>query len=158
MPARRGCWSRRGWGFGVLLAASVDGVLLAASVGRTLSPSAYVVVLLRSDFHGLLLLAPVRGGTSFLFKREKKRSKETRFTPPIFKRRRRSLQVFGTNVARPSPINGLSNTHLARKPRAHASPLRPHRDNFPCSATTQASDPHSFHPPALCATHTTQTN
>jgi hypothetical protein len=35
---------------GVLLAASVDGVLRAASVGRTLSPSAYVVVLLKSDF------------------------------------------------------------------------------------------------------------
>jgi hypothetical protein len=35
---------------GVLLAASVDGVLLAASVGRTLSPSASVVVLLKSDF------------------------------------------------------------------------------------------------------------
>ena len=36
----------------VLRAASVDGVLRAASVGRTLSPSAYVVVLLRSDFQG----------------------------------------------------------------------------------------------------------
>jgi hypothetical protein len=35
---------------GVLLAASVDGVLLAASVGITLSPSASVVVLLKSDF------------------------------------------------------------------------------------------------------------
>jgi hypothetical protein len=35
---------------GVLLAASVDGVLLAASVGRALSPSASVVVLLKSDF------------------------------------------------------------------------------------------------------------
>jgi hypothetical protein len=34
----------------VLLAASVDGVLLAASVGITLSPSARVVVLLKSDF------------------------------------------------------------------------------------------------------------
>ena len=39
---------------GVLLAASVAlglwAVLLAASVGRTLSPSARVVVLLKSDF------------------------------------------------------------------------------------------------------------
>jgi hypothetical protein len=35
---------------GVLRAASVDGVLFAASVGRTLSPSACVVVLLKSDF------------------------------------------------------------------------------------------------------------
>jgi hypothetical protein len=35
---------------GVLLAESVDGVLFAASVGRTLSPSASVVVLLKSDF------------------------------------------------------------------------------------------------------------
>jgi hypothetical protein len=35
---------------GVLLAVSVDGVLRAASVGRALSPSAYVVVLLKSDF------------------------------------------------------------------------------------------------------------
>jgi hypothetical protein len=35
---------------GVLIAASVDGVLRAASVGRTLSPSASVVVLLMSDF------------------------------------------------------------------------------------------------------------
>ena len=43
-----GC-SAEGFG-GVLLAASVDGVLFAASVGRTLSPSARVVVLLRSDF------------------------------------------------------------------------------------------------------------
>jgi hypothetical protein len=60
------CWRLRGRGFGavllaasvdgvllaasvdgVLLAASVDGVLLAASVGRTLSPSAGVVVLHR---------------------------------------------------------------------------------------------------------------
>ena len=39
-------------GCGVLLAASVDGVLFAASVGRTLSPSASVVVLLKSDFLG----------------------------------------------------------------------------------------------------------
>jgi len=37
---------------GVLLAGSVDGVLFAASVGRALSPSAYVVVLLKSDFLG----------------------------------------------------------------------------------------------------------
>ena len=35
---------------GVLFAASVDGVLLAASVGRTLSPSASVVVPPKSDF------------------------------------------------------------------------------------------------------------
>jgi hypothetical protein len=35
---------------GVLRAASVGGVLLAASVGLTLSPSASVVVLLKSDF------------------------------------------------------------------------------------------------------------
>ena len=35
---------------GVLLAASVGGVLLAASVRRALSPPAYVVVLLKSDF------------------------------------------------------------------------------------------------------------
>ena len=36
----------------VLRAASVDGVLRAASVGRALSPSASVVVLLKSDFLG----------------------------------------------------------------------------------------------------------
>jgi hypothetical protein len=42
-------WRRLG-GLGGLLAASVDGVLLAASVGRTLSPPACVVVLLMSDF------------------------------------------------------------------------------------------------------------
>jgi len=35
---------------GALLAGSVDGVLFAASVGITLSPSASVVVLLMSDF------------------------------------------------------------------------------------------------------------
>ncbi len=35
---------------GVLRAASVDGVLFAASVGLTLSPSASVAVLLKSDF------------------------------------------------------------------------------------------------------------
>jgi hypothetical protein len=46
--ARRG-QDRLGW---VLRAASVDGVLRAASVGITLSPSARVVVLLKSDFHG----------------------------------------------------------------------------------------------------------
>jgi len=34
----------------VLRAASVDEVLIAASVGRTLSPSARVVVLLKADF------------------------------------------------------------------------------------------------------------
>jgi hypothetical protein len=39
------------WRWGVVLrAASVDGVLLAASGGRALSPSASVVVLLKSDF------------------------------------------------------------------------------------------------------------
>jgi hypothetical protein len=37
-------------------------VLLAASVALGLSPSARVVVLLKSDFLGLFLLAPVRGG------------------------------------------------------------------------------------------------
>jgi hypothetical protein len=37
------------WG-AVLLAARVDGVLLAASVGLALSPSSRVVVLLKSDF------------------------------------------------------------------------------------------------------------
>ena len=37
---------------GVLFAASVGGVLRAASVGLALSPSARVVVLLKSDFHG----------------------------------------------------------------------------------------------------------
>jgi hypothetical protein len=37
-------------GGAVLLAASVDRVLRSASVGRTLSPSASVVVLLMSDF------------------------------------------------------------------------------------------------------------
>ncbi len=61
----KGCWPQGWWGVllaasvdGVLRAASVDGVLrgecggvlLAASVGRTLSPSASVVVLLMSDF------------------------------------------------------------------------------------------------------------
>jgi hypothetical protein len=35
---------------GVLLAASMDGVLRAASVGIALSPSASVVVLLKSNF------------------------------------------------------------------------------------------------------------
>ena len=60
--------------------------------------SAYV------GFSCLLLLAPVRGGTSFLCKRAKKRSKETRFKPPTFKCRRCSLQVFGTNIVRlPQP-------------------------------------------------------
>ena len=37
-------------GGGVLLAACVDGVLRAASVGLTLSPSSRVVGLLKSDF------------------------------------------------------------------------------------------------------------
>ena len=37
---------------GVLCAAQCGRVLRAASVGRTLSPSASVVVLLKSDFHG----------------------------------------------------------------------------------------------------------
>jgi hypothetical protein len=52
-----GILSRRGSGLGrsgavwaVLLAVSVEGVLLAVSVGRALSPSAYVVGLLKSDF------------------------------------------------------------------------------------------------------------
>jgi len=51
-----GIWAIRPFdrvgGGGVLLAGSVDGVLFAASVGRALSPSAYVVVLLKSDFLG----------------------------------------------------------------------------------------------------------
>src|SRR5580700_422269 len=81
--------------------------------------SAYV------GFSCLFLLAPVRGGTSFLFKREKKRSKETRFKPPIFKCPRRSLQVFGTNVARPPRINPQLNTALKHRRRAHASPPAP---------------------------------
>src|SRR5580700_9219068 len=60
--------------------------------------SAYVV------FSCLFLLAPVRGGTSFLFKREKKRSKETRFKPPTLKCRRCAFPVFGPNVVRlPQP-------------------------------------------------------
>ena len=45
-----GFWVLGGADRGVLRAASVDGVLLAASVGRTLSPPASVVVLLKSDF------------------------------------------------------------------------------------------------------------
>src|SRR6202042_391289 len=81
--------------------------------------SAYV------GFSCLFLLAPVRGGTSFLFKREKKRSKETRFKPPIFKCRRHSLQVFGTNVARRQIFNPQSNTHPKHPRRAHASPPPP---------------------------------
>jgi hypothetical protein len=44
-----GCCSR-GAARGVLLAGSGDGVLLAASVGIALSPSASVVVLHKSDF------------------------------------------------------------------------------------------------------------
>ena len=115
---------------GMLFAASVGGVLLAASVRRALSPPAYVVVLLKSDFHGLLLLAPVRGGTSFLCKREKKRSKETRFKPRIPKCRRCPFQVFGANVARPSHINAQSNTYLSLKRRAHASPPTPEESNM----------------------------
>src|SRR6202044_3155452 len=82
----------------------------------------------RSSYVGfscLFLLAPVRGGTSFLFKREKKRSKETRFKPPIFKCRRRSFQVFGTNVAPPPRINPQLNTPLKHQRRAHASPPPP---------------------------------
>jgi hypothetical protein len=74
-----------GLGTGGLAAASVrlgrgaargecgENVESSCSRGR----SAYV------GFSCLFLLAPVRGGTSFLFKREKKRSKETRFKPPI---------------------------------------------------------------------------
>ena len=73
--------------------------------------SAYV------GFSCLFLLAPVRGGTSFLFKREKKRSKETRFKPPIFKCRRCSFQVFGTNVARP-PTTQPAVEHPPQAPAA----------------------------------------
>src|ERR1700734_2420336 len=81
--------------------------------------SAYV------GFSWLLLLAPVRGGTSFLFKREKKRSKETRFKPPIFKCRRRAFYVFGTNVARSHTLNPQLNP--APKLQRHA-PASPHTE------------------------------
>src|ERR1700722_16249433 len=81
--------------------------------------SAYV------GFSCLFLLAPVRGGTSFLCKRAKKRSKETRFKPPIFKCRRCAFQAFGTNVARPPPINPQLDTLLKLQRRTHASPPKP---------------------------------
>jgi hypothetical protein len=81
--------------------------------------SAYV------GFSCLFLLAPVRGGTSFLCKRAKKRSKETRFKPPIFKCRRCSFQAFGTNVVPPQILNPQSNTLPKLSRHAHASPQRP---------------------------------
>src|SRR5580658_10370537 len=97
--------------------------------------SAYV------GFSCLFLLAPVRGGTSFLFKREKKRSKETRFKPPIFKCRRRSLQVFGPNVARPPNTIAQSNPSPQLHRRAHASPRRPYRSNCPWPRNTKEDPP-----------------
>src|SRR5580700_3212828 len=87
--------------------------------------SAYV------GFSCLFLLAPVRGGTSFLFKREKKRSKETRSKPPIFKCPQHSFQTIGPNVVPPPPINAHLNTHLKYQRRAHASPRRPHSSGSP---------------------------
>src|SRR5580700_5206175 len=74
--------------------------------------SAYV------GFSCLFLLAPVRGGTSFLFKREKKRSKETRFKPPTFKCRRCPVQAFGPYVAQPP------NPSPAVEPHPQASTAR----------------------------------
>src|SRR5580700_647654 len=81
--------------------------------------SAYV------GFSCLFLLAPVRGGTSFLFKREKKRSKETRFKPRISKCRWCTFQAFGPNVVRPQMFNPQPNTLPKHRPHAHASPRRP---------------------------------
>src|ERR1700735_4963840 len=89
--------------------------------------SAYV------GFSCLFLLAPVRGGTSFLFKREKKRSKETRFKPPIFKCRRCPLQVFGTNVAQPPnpppAVEHPSQAPTARTRFASIAPIPFHRQH-----------------------------
>ena len=51
-------------------------VLVAESVGRTLSPSARVVVLLKSDFLGLFLLAPVRGGLHFFSNAQRNEAKK----------------------------------------------------------------------------------
>ena len=93
-----------------------DSVESFCSRGR----SAYV------GFSCLFLLAPIRRGTSFLCKREKKRSKETRFKPSIFKCRRRSLQVFGTNVARPSqPQPALEHPPQAPTARTRSAPTAP---------------------------------
>ena len=131
----------------MLLAASVGEVLGGAASGEcganiesfcSRGRSAYV------GFSCLLLLAPVRGGTSFLCKRAKKRSKETRFKPPIFKCRRWSLQVFGTNVVPPPTINAQSNTLLKRHPRALASPRQPYINCYSSSrsATKRAVHAH----------------
>src|ERR1700679_2229585 len=106
-----------GWGWGGAACGECEeNVESFCSRGR----SAYV------GFSCLLLLAPVRGGTSFLFKREKKRSKETRFKPPIFKCSRCSFQLFGPNVARPQTFNPPLNTSPKHNRRAHASPPRPY--------------------------------
>src|ERR1700722_19735322 len=87
--------------------------------------SAYV------GFSCLFLLAPVRGGTSFLCKRAKKRSKETRFKPPIFKCRRCAFYVFGTNVARPQTLDPQLNPAPKHQRHAHASPHTEPAQNFP---------------------------
>jgi len=106
-------------------------------------------------FSWLLLLAPVRGGTSFLFKREKKRSKETRFKPPIPKCRRCALEVFGTNVARPQIFNRQSNTLPKHKRRAHASPQRPYINGRPRSRNIEVCGPRASTP---LSTTQTQSN
>jgi len=102
-----GCCSRRVW-TGAARGECGENVESFFSRGR----SAYV------GFSCLLLLAPVRGGTSFLFKREKKRSKETRFKPPTLKCRRCSLQVFGPNVVRlPQPQPAVEHQSFSRAAR-----------------------------------------
>src|SRR5471032_2245745 len=59
-------------------------------------------------------------------KREKKRSKETRFKPPTFKCRRCAFPVFGPNVVRlPQPQPAVEHPPLPQR-RAHASPLLPY--------------------------------
>src|ERR1700679_3027480 len=98
-----------GWGWGGAACGECEeNVESFCSRGR----SAYV------GFSCLLLLAPVRGGTSFLFKREKKRSKETRFKPRIPQCRCCSFQVFGPNVARPRNPNPRLKPALKHQRRA----------------------------------------
>jgi hypothetical protein len=102
--------------------------------------SAYV------GFSCLLLLAPVRGGTSFLCKRAKKRSKETRFNPRIPKCRRWSLQIFGTNVVPPPTINAQSNTLLKRHPHALASPRQSYINCYSSSRSATKRAVRALHP------------
>src|SRR5580658_2111106 len=84
----------------------------------------------------LITVSPCPGRDFISFQTRKETKQRNAFKPRIPKCRRCSLQVFGTNVVPPSPINAQLNTRLKHTRHAHASPRRPYISNYSDSSTT----------------------